>query len=316
MPVIDSVFRAPLLMGNAHLQTLWVCGAGADRSRGFQVETLELPDGDFLSLGWRRCGAGRLAVLCHGLEGSMDAGYIRTASKALAEAGWDTLAWNLRGCGSAPNRLLPAYHSGKTDDLAAVIQHAAPRYGAVALVGFSLGGNLVLKYLGEAAPHPKVSAAVAISAPVDLRSTACALDSKIANRIYLKRFLQTLNAKMREKRSRFPCALADVTARSLREFDEIYTAPLHGFSGAEDYWAKSSGRQFLGRIAVRSLLLNAGDDPFLGRESFPWEEARENPHFCLEVPVRGGHLGFVEWRGGFRRWWAGRMLEFLEGGDV
>ena len=316
MPVVDSVFRAPFLMCNAHLQTLSQGVPRADRTRRFQAETLELTDGDFLSLGWRRCGAGRLAVLCHGLEGSMDAGYIQTASEALAGAGWDALAWNFRGCGPVPNRLLPAYHSGKTDDLAAVIQHAAAGYEALALVGFSLGGNLVLKYLGEAAPHPKISAAVAISAPVDLRSTACALDSKMANWIYLKRFLQTLNSKMREKRARFSRAVPDVAARSLREFDEIYTAPFHGFSGAEDYWAKSSSRQFLGRIAVRSLLLNAGDDPFLGGESFPSEEARENPHFSLEVPARGGHLGFVEWRGGFRRWWAGRMLEFLAGGHV
>lgn len=314
MPVVDSVFRAPFLMGNAHLQTLWQGVPAADPARSFQAETLELADGDFLSLGWRRGGKDRLAVLCHGLEGSMDAGYVKTASEALAGAGWDALAWNLRGCGPVPNRLLPAYHSGKTDDLAAVIRHAAPGYQEVALVGFSLGGNLVLKYLGESAPHPKVSAAVAISAPVDLHSTACALDSKIANRIYLKRFLQTLNAKMREKRARFPRAVPDVTARSLREFDEVYTAPLHGFSGAEDYWAKSSGRQFLRRIAVRSLLLNAGDDPFLGGESFPWEEARGNPHFSLEVPARGGHLGFLAWRGGFHRWWAGRLLEFLGSG--
>jgi len=316
MPVVDSLFRAPFFIANAHLQTLWRGVPGVDLARSFEVQTLELADGDFLSLGWRRCGAGRIAVLCHGLEGSMDAGYIRTASRALVGAGWDALAWNLRGCGSVPNRLLPAYHSGKTDDLAAVIQHVAPLYREVALVGFSLGGNLVLKYLGEAAPHPRISAAVAISAPVDLRSTACALDSKLANRIYLKRFLRTLNAKMQEKRARFSRAVPNVKARSLREFDEIYTAPFHGFSGAEDYWAKSSGRPFLGRISVRSLLLNAGDDPFLAGESFPWGEARTSLHFSLEVPAHGGHLGFVEWKGGFQRWWAGRMVEFLEGGRV
>jgi predicted alpha/beta-fold hydrolase len=312
MPHFESSFSAPFWLRAGHLQTvlrglIWTRG-----SLCFERQTLELSDGDFLSLGWHRSGSRKLAILCHGLEGSMDAVYIRSTGAALFRAGWDVLAWNFRGCGSIPNRLLAGYHCGKTEDLASVIRHSAPHYLSIALVGFSLGGNLVLKYLGEAAPHPKVSAAVAVSAPVDLGSTAEALDCKFANRIYLRRFLSTLNAKMKEKRKRFPDRISDVIARSLREFDDIYTAPLHGFSGATDYWARSSSRQFLEQITVRCLLLNAVDDPFLAEESFPWEEAHANPCFFIETPAHGGHLGFMDWRGGPRYWLESRIVEFLD----
>ena len=312
MPHFESSFSAPFLLRAGHLQTVL---QGLMRSGGalcFEGETLELSDGDFLSLGWKRSGSQKLAILCHGLEGSMDAGYIRRSAAALSVAGWDVLAWNLRGCGLIPNRLPAGYHCGKTDDLASVIRHAAPHYLSVALVGFSLGGNLVLKYLGEAAPHPKVSAAVAVSAPVDLESTAEALDCKIGNRLYLKRFLSTLNSKMRQKRGCFPDQIPDCIARSLREFDDIYTAPLHGFSGATDYWERSSSRQFLEQIGVRCLLLNAVDDPFLGEKSFPSEEAHANPCFFIETPAHGGHLGFIGWRGGPCYWVEGRIVDFLD----
>jgi hypothetical protein len=281
----------------------------------FEIETLELPDGDFLSLGWRRAGSQKLAILCHGLEGSMDAGYIRRTAAALFQSGWDVLAWNLRGCGPVPNRLLAGYHCGKTDDLGEVIRHAESQYSSVALVGFSLGGNLVLKYLGEAATHPKISVAVAVSAPVDLGSTAKALDSRVCNRLYLKRFLRTLNLKMAQKRRAFPNRIPQVIARSLLEFDDIYTAPIHGFAGATDYWAKSSSKQFLERIRVRCLLVNALDDPFLGDESFPREMAHANPCFFMETPSHGGHLGFLDWRGGSFHWMERRIVGFLESVD-
>ena len=312
MPHYESSFSAPFWLRAGHMQTVLQGLMWSGGSLRFELETLELSDGDFLSLGWKRSGSRKLAILCHGLEGSMDAGYICRAGAALSGAGWDVLAWNFRGCGSSPNRLPAGYHCGKTDDLASVIRYSAPHYSSVALVGFSLGGNLVLKYLGEAAPEPKVSAAVAVSAPVDLGSTAKALDCNITNRLYLRRFLSTLNSKMREKRKRFPDQISDVIARSLREFDDIYTAPLHGFSGAADYWARSSSRQFLGRIGVRCLLLNAVDDPFLGVESFPWEEACANPYFFIETPAHGGHLGFMGWRGGPLHWLDGRIVGFLD----
>lgn len=312
MPYLECSFAAPFLLRSAHLQTVLQGSMRAGGGLRFESETLELSDGDFLSLGWNRRGSRKLAILCHGLEGSMSAGYIRSSGLALSAAGWDVLAWNFRGCGPVPNRLLAGYHCGKTDDLALVIKHTAPQYRSLALVGFSLGGNLVLKYLGEAAPDPKVSAAVAVSAPVDLGSTAEALDCKISNHLYLRRFLSTLNSKMRQKRTLFPNQIPNVIAQSLREFDDIYTAPLHGFSGATDYWQKSSSRQFLAQIRVRSLLVNAVDDPFLGGESFPLEEARANPSFFIETPAHGGHLGFMNWRGRYRGWMERRIVAFLD----
>ena len=151
------------------------CSGGETCDSRRAAERLELPDGDFLNLDWVRRGHRRLVILSHGLEGSFDAGYIRGMAAALVAAGWDALAWTFRGCGPEPNRLLRFYHSGETGDLSTIIRHAAVRYEQIALVGFSLGGNLTLKYLGEAPPHPAITSAAAISAPVDLAASARAL---------------------------------------------------------------------------------------------------------------------------------------------
>lgn len=271
---------------------------------------MELPDGDFLGLRWRRAGHPRLAILSHGLEGDSDAGYIRGMAAALSAAEWDILAWTFRGCGPQPNRLLRFYHSGETGDLSALIHRAAPSYPAgIALVGFSLGGNMTLKYLGEVPPHPAILGGVAISAPIDLAASARALDGRWDNRLYLRRFLKTLVAKVQTKSIAFPGEI-DVTnlrqIRNFQQFDDRYTARLHGFRDAADYWAQSSSRQYLGGITVPTLLLNALDDPFLPPECFPFPEAEANPNFFLEAPVYGGHVGFVDFADGTGRTWAER----------
>lgn len=281
-------------------------------------EWLELPDGDFLHLRWHRAGHRRLAILCHGLEGSADAVYNLGMAAALRAAGWDVLAWSYRGCGSRPNRLLRFYHSGATADLDAVVGHAAPRYpDGVALVGFSLGGNLVLKYVGESPPPSSILGAVAISAPVDLAASARALDRRWDNRVYLRRFLQTLVAKVEAKARAFPGEI-DTTdirrIRSFQEFDDRYTARLHGFRDAADYWSQSSARQYFPRISVPALLLNARDDPFLPPACFPFEEAAASENFFLEAPAHGGHVGFIDLAEGRGRTWAERRtVDFLQG---
>lgn len=275
---------------------------------------MELEDGDFLDLHWLRNGCERVAVLSHGLEGSVENDYIRGMAGALAAAGWDVLAWSFRGCGTEPNRLLRLYHSGATGDLDLVVRRLATNYPRIALVGFSLGGNLTLKYLGEAAPPPGVVAGAAISAPVDLAASARALDRRWANRIYLRRFLTTLVAKIEAKALRFPDDLDVTGARSIRsfqEFDDRFTAPMHGFRDAADYWTQSSARQFLPRITVPTLLLNARNDPFLAPECFPFAEAEASSSFFLEAPASGGHVGFLDLKNGLERFSERRVVEFL-----
>jgi len=281
----------------------------------FEHERLELADGDFLDLLWLRQGRDRLVILSHGLEGNAEQGYVRGMAAAANAAGWDALAWNFRGCGDDPNRLVRLYHSGATEDLKPVIERAAANYSRIALIGFSLGGNLTLKYLGEAPPHPAVIAGVAISAPVDLAASARMLDQRWSNRIYLHRFIGSLIAKVEAKALQFPSEIDATGSRALRtfqEFDDRYTSRLHGFRDAADYWKRASARQFLHQITVPALLLNALNDPFLAPECFPFPEAEQSRCLFLEVPASGGHLGFLECVGGLRPWFERRVVQFLE----
>lgn len=312
MPIIPSKFRPPWCLANGHLQTILPALLPRRVDACFTREQFELPDGDFLALDWLRGGFKRLAILSHGLEGASSNGYMRGASAALQRSGWDVLAWNFRGCGGRANRLLRFYHSGDTGDLRALVEEAAKKYPRIALVGFSLGGNVTLKYLGESPPHPNVIAGVGISVPINLEASSHSLDTRWMNSIYLRRFMRTLTAKVEAKAKLFPGRL-DTTElgriRTFAQFDDRYTAPLHGFAGARDYWTRSSSRQFLRGIAVPTLLLNARNDPFLTPECFPFSEAHLNSTLYLEAPASGGHVGFLDRH--FRRWGEQRIVEFL-----
>jgi predicted alpha/beta-fold hydrolase len=284
-----------------------------------EYETLELPDGDFLNLHWKRRGSSRLAILCHGLEGSARSPYVQGMATALWQRGWDVLAWDLRGCGSPPNRLPKFYHSGATEDLAAVVDHARHfhKAGTIDLVGFSLGGNLVLKYLGERTddPRSRLGRAVAFSVPCDLACSSKTLAER-SNALYMWNFLRALQGKIREKHARFPTELSIhglSRIRTFREFDDRFTAPLHGFRDAADYWTRSSCRSFLSRISVPTLLVNAVNDPFLGSRCYPTNEALASHYFHLEMPAEGGHVGFSP--NAFQRdyWSEARAAEFLLG---
>jgi uncharacterized protein len=314
MPVIASRFRPPFFFRNGHIQTVLSVLLPRRSDGTFLRDRLELVDGDFLDLGWARIGADRLVVLSHGLEGSSDSRYIRGMAAALNAAAWDVLVWDFRGCSEETNRLPRLYHSGETGDLGAVIDCAAARYSRIALVGFSLGGNLILKYLGESSPHPAVVSAAAISAPLDLGASARALDRQWSKRIYRDSCIKSLIAKVEAKAVRFPDKF-DVSGirmiRTFEAFDDRYTAPIHGFRDVEDYWKRSSARQFLNRITVPTLILNACDDPLLTAESFPVAEAEANPCLFLEMPKWGGHLGFVDLVRGIEPWSERRAVEFL-----
>ncbi|HEX8372381.1 MAG TPA: alpha/beta fold hydrolase [Chthoniobacterales bacterium] len=314
MPLIPhSTFQPALGIGNGHLQTIWPTLFRRVPVITHDRERLELEDGDFVDLDWaRHPSSRRLVILTHGLEGhSRDAGMQGMAS-AFFNEGWDVLAWNMRGCSGEPNRLLRFYHSGATDDLTGVIEHVADDYEQIGLVGFSLGGNITLKYLADA-PAENIVTAAAFSVPCDLTSSVNQLDEP-GNCIYTMRLIRSLRAKIQEKKSRFPKDL-DVSGlhamKTFHEFDSAYTAPLHGFSSAEEYWEKSSCRPVLEQISIPTLLINAVNDPFLAPDCFPIEEATRSEFLHLERPASGGHCGFVNCRAAEVSWHEARAVEFL-----
>lgn len=317
MPVLPSTFSPPPHLRSGHLQTVLPSVIRRVAGVAYHRERIATPDGDFLDLDWSRGGDRRLVVVSHGLEGSTSRAYVKGMVRAVRRAGWDALAWNYRGCSGEPNLLLRSYHSGASDDLAAVLDHVATlgRYDDVALIGFSLGGNITLKYLGETgdAAHPLVRSAVAFSVPCDLASSARRLAER-ANAIYMRRFMTTLREKMRAKSHLFPPHISLDGIHEMRtflEFDHVYTAPIHGFRDGPDYWARASSRPVLPGIRRPTLLVNALDDPFLTPECFPFEEAEESRWFYLETPRHGGHVGFMEGLGSY--WAERRAVEFLRG---
>jgi len=314
MPIIPSDFHAPFFLRNGHVQTILPVLLPRRLRTALVRERLELPDGDFLDLDWLRGNGHRLVILAHGLEGSSTQNYIRGMATELAKKGWDSLAYNFRGCSGEPNRLPRAYHSGETEDLRTIIARAARDYPTLALIGFSLGGNVVLKYLGEAPPHAGIRAGAAVCAPIDLAACARKLDENRSNRIYLRRFIVSLVEKIEAKATLFPDVVDATDARRLRTFqafDDRYTGPMHGFRDATDYWTRSSARQFLPNIPVPTLLLQPRNDPFLAAEAYPWAEAEANPHFFLEAPESGGHVGFLDLRRGLQPWSERRVADFL-----
>ena len=297
-------YRPPRRFRSGHGQTVWASQFRRVPPAGYRRETIGLPDGDRLDLDRADAAPAsrRVVLLTHGLEGSADRTYVRGMVRALVGRGWDAVAWNLRGCGGSPNGLLRSYHSGATEDLDAVVQHVLaeraagrPRYDAVALVGFSLGGNLTLKYLGDAGDtvDPHIVGAACFSVPVDLAGSAEVMAGR-TRRLYMARFMRSLAAKVEEKAGRFPETPSTAgmrRMRTFREFDARFTAPVHGFESADDYWARASALPVLGRIRVPTLLVNALDDPFLSASCTP--TGLGNPDLTVLAPRWGGHVGFV-----------------------
>lgn len=317
MPIIaESAYRPPAMLGNRHLQT--ICPTLFRQVRGvrYRRERIFTPDHDFIDLDWSGVGADRLAILLHGLEGDASRHYMLGMVRAFNRRRWDALAFNFRGCSGEPNRLPRSYHSGATEDLETVVRHVLSqnRYRRIALVGFSLGGNLTLRYLGEKGREisPFITRAAAISVPCDLASSSRRL-AEPANAVYMKRFLRLFRAKIRAKMVFMPDKINDAdfeTIRNFKDFDDRYTAPLHGFRNAEDYWARCSAAPLLPAVAVPTLILNAQDDPFLPRECYPVAAARSNPRLFLEMPAAGGHVGFIRFNHDEEFWHETRVADF------
>lgn len=283
----------------------------------FTRERILTPDDDFLDLDWLEQGSENLVIISHGLEGSSQRAYVRGMAKVFFTHGYDVLAWNYRGCSEEMNRQLRFYHSGATDDLNTVISHAVDnkQYKAVSLVGFSLGGNITLKLLGEQKNRKEIKNAVAISAPIDLR-TSCEKISRSSNWIYSYRFLKSLKAKIIRKASLMKGLDTSNIGRikTLGQFDDRYTAPLHGFSNAIDYYTRCSSIHFLHSIKTPALIINTLNDPFLSKECFPSEMLKDHPFVKLEVLLRGGHVGFTQFNNSGLYWSEQRALEFVTTG--
>lgn len=307
MPLVsESRYHPPFYLFNGHLQTIVPSLLRTVPDVKYRRERLELADGDFLNLDWSRRpgprparGAG-LAIVSHGLEGDASRPYVRGMVRALNRAGLDALAWNYRSCGGEMNRLLRSYHLGDTDDLDWVLRHALAtgRYQRVYLLGFSAGGNVTLKYLGEdpARVPAEVQRAVVFSVPTDLHAGSVHI-ARPQNQVYLRRFLKSLRQKIRDKAELLP-GQVDVTGldelRDFPQFDARYTAPMHGFASAEAYYDHASSGRYLAHIRVPTLLVNAQNDPFLPPSCFPREVAAASEHVFLETPAGGGHVGFGE----------------------
>lgn len=258
----------------------------------------------------------RCCLILHGLEGHSRAPYVKAMAQAFMKASYAVGALNLRGCSGEPNRLKRFYHSGDTEGLAHILESLSDRYEDVYLVGFSLGGNTALKYLGEDVSRvpDAVRGAVALSVPCDLGSAADRLVEK-SNAFYMKRFIKLLCAKLAEKEKRYPEYRYESGCRSMRsfhEFDEVYTAPLNGFRSAEDYWSQCSCVRYLEAIDRPTLLINARNDPFLSDACFPERIARDHSYLHLEIPDTGGHCGFPGRKREGAYWHARRALNFLK----
>lgn len=292
-------YAAPAWLPGGHLQTIYTSLFLRPPALDYRRERLELGDGDFLDFDWVDGVAGSpVVVLFHGLEGDSDSFYARDLMHAVQQRGWTGVVAHFRGCSGEDNRLPRAYFAGDSEEIKRILRHVknlhpdAPRYA----VGVSLGGNALLRWLGEAGDEAKsmVDRAAGVSAPLDLTAAGYALDQGFNRQVYTARFLLSLKRKALRKAEQFPGLLdsdAIAAATTFREFDTLVTARLHGFRDADDYWFRVSSKPLLKSITVPTLVINALNDPFLPASALP-TAAEVAPAVTLEQPATGGHVAF------------------------
>ncbi|MDQ2069150.1 hydrolase [Natronospira bacteriovora] len=318
--IVDSRFRPAWWARNAHAQTIYQNLLRPYPRLATVRERLELPDGDFIDLDWSGPEEGPLVLLLHGLEGSIESKYVAGQMRALNRAGLRTVLMHFRGCSGEANRLRRGYHSGVSEDLQTVLECLAEHdHRPDAAVGYSLGGNVLLKWLGEQGRAAPLSTAVAVSVPFRLSLCAHAINRGIS-RLYNRFLMRRMKNSYRDKFSRRNDAPLPMEAlpglKSFHDFDNAITAPLHGFDNAEHYYGHSSSVHYLHGIRVPTLILHALDDPFMTPEAAPTEQEL-SPSIRLEISARGGHVGFVAGRWPWRpRWWleeriTGHLVEVL-----
>jgi predicted alpha/beta-fold hydrolase len=301
MPIVQSTYKAPYFFRKGFVSTVY---SGLFRNvNGLQQERerIELTDGDFLDLDWSfaKAKTNKLIIVLHGLEGNAQRPYMTGTAKLFTENNIDAVCVNFRGCSGEPNRKYYSYHSGATQDLHEVVQHIieSKHYSEIYIKGFSLGGNVTLKYLGERDNVPsQIKAGIAVSVPCFLKGSALELHT-FKNILFHDRFKRYLVERLKLKQKQYPDKLKieDINSiKTLNDFDNIYTSKAHGFIDAQDYYEKSSSLQFLNNIKTPTLIINALNDSFLSPECYPVKEAKTNSNLHLEMPNYGGHVGFVK----------------------
>ena len=308
-------YRPPFILFNKHIETIYPSLIRKVKEVIYERERIHTPDDDFLDLDWRRQNAERLIILSHGLEGNSQRTYIKGMANIFFNHGYDILAWNYRGCSEEMNRRKRFYHSGATDDLDLVVRHSLLKgYSEINLIGFSLGGNLTLKYMGEQASslHPTIKKGVVFSVPLNLY-TSCIEICKPSNRVYNHRFLSSLKAKVFRKAKQMSGIETGPLSsiKSLIEFDDQYTAPIHGFKNAIDYYEQCSSIRFIESINRPTLIINALNDPFLSKDCYP-QHLQDHPYLKFEYPTRGGHVGFALFNQNGIYWSELKALQFIQ----
>ncbi|ADW19010.1 alpha/beta hydrolase fold protein [Desulfobulbus propionicus DSM 2032] len=296
-------FLPPPWLRNPHLQTLWPKLLRKRPALRLRRERIELADGDFIDLAWTS-GRGPTVLMLHGLEGTLRSHYALPVMASLLQAGFQPVFMHLRGCSGEPNRLPRTYHSGAIEDLAEVLAVLRSTNRPVAAaIGFSLGGNLLLRYLGTAGPASLLQAAMAVSVPFVLGDAARRLEQG-GSRIYQHYLLDRLKRSYRRKfaQTSSPLRVDLDRIHTLREYDQQVTAPLNGFAGADDYYRRCSSFGVLDRITTPTLILHSVDDPFMYPHSVP-EADQVGPGVRLAIQPHGGHVGFVDGRFPWRTGW-------------
>lgn len=300
MPVLEPTYKPPFFFKKGFVSTVYsglIRGVSLKQER----ERITLKDSDFLDLDWSfsKEKSNKLIILLHGLEGHAQRPYVTGAAKLFNDNGVDAVCVNFRGCSGEENLKYNSYHSGLTEDLEEVINHAISekKYSEIYLKGISLGANIILKYLGEckAIPH-EIKTAIAISVPCSLYGSAKELHM-FKNILFHDRFKKHLVNRLKIKQKRFKNHLSidDIASiKTLMDFDNVYTSKAHGFKDALDYYEKCSSLQFLPNIKIPTLIINALNDSFLSPECYPVKEAKQNPNLYLEMPKFGGHVGFID----------------------
>jgi len=315
MPIVASEYNPPFLFKKGHFSTVY---SGLYRKVKGVVqkrERITLSDDDFLDLDWSYSEAktDKVVILLHGLEGHAQRPYILGSAKLFNDNGYDAISVNFRNCSETPNLKYRTYHSGATEDLHDVVQHATKLgYSQVSVIGVSLGGNIALKYVGERDVPEEVKSVVAVSVPCSLYHSMLRLH-KFENVLYAKRFLKHLIRSLRKKQAQFPNKISDKdieSIKTLKKFDDVYTSKAHGFKDALEYYEKCSSLKFLSGIKTPTLLINALNDSFLSPECFPIKEAKANNFLYLEMPKYGGHAGFYTRNNIYYN--EQRALEFIE----
>ena len=321
MPIIPSKYKAPFLFQNGHWSSIYPSVFRKIKGIATIRERITTPDQDFLDLDWSKKGHQKLILVLHGLEGDAGRPYVQGMIKLFNQNGYDGVGLNFRGCSGEINRSLQMYHSGDIRDVSFALDYIGTNYDyrEIVLIGFSLGGSITLNYVGRKGTkiHPLLKKAIAVSTPIDLVKSATGLDEgKFNNLVYVRRFLKKLYEKAELKEAQYP---GTFDLKKIKKhttfygFDDAVTARVNGFKSALDYYTKASSLPFLKNITIPTYILSAKNDSFLSDTSYPFALAESNPNIYLEVPEKGGHVGFPQFGKNGVYYAEERALDFVLG---